>query len=262
MSKLSKDPETGWYTVIKSGNKVVGHLNNTHNPNLCEYRGCAIHDHPSDHPLNTAPLNWREDRGILERICEHGIGHPDYDSAMYLSSVGQSHQNDHGCDGCCALPEETALDYLDFLANHFEPRDWDYTRNSHITEIRYKSDHDEYNTLSYRLKQSAYWMFGKTPEWYAALGEKNNISKRLRMAIHCLKRDTNLPDGSLDSGNVITFWEETGEYLNLMQPTVGSLLVTFLKEDPEHPHAKLITAEIERLYKRYMERNEDNNKTL
>jgi hypothetical protein len=143
---------------------------------------------------------------------------------------------------------------LDNLANHFEPRDWDYTRTSHIKEIRYTSGHDPYNKLSHRIKVAAYWMFGKTPEWYSVLGEKNSIYKRLRMATHCLKRELNLPDGILDSGNVITFWEETGEYLNLMQPTVGALLVTFLKEEPEHPHAKLITKEIERLHRRYTNR--------
>lgn len=150
-----------------------------------------------------------------------------------------------------------ALDALDELANHFEPRDWDYTRNTHIEEIRYKPEHDEYNTLSFRLKHAAYWMFGKTPEWYAALGEKNSLGRRLRMATYSLKRDPNIPDGSLDSGNVITFWEETGEYLNLMQPTVGALLVTFLKEEPEHPHAIKITKEIERLHRRYVKRIKD-----
>ena len=158
-----------------------------------------------------------------------------------------------------------SVEYLHFLSNHFEFRDWDYTRNSHISEIRYKGEHDEYNKLSHRLKQAVYWMFGKTPEWYASLEEKNSVSKRLRMAQYALRRDPNLPDGVLDSGNIITFWEETGEYLNLMQPTVGSLLVTFLKEEPENPHAKMITQELERLHKRYKKRilkDENNQKTL
>lgn len=149
------------------------------------------------------------------------------------------------------------LDYLDGLANHFEFRDWDYTRVDHIKSIRYTPEHDYTNKLSHRIKQASYWMFGKTPEWYEALGEKNSLAKRFRMATYCLKRDPNLPDGVLDSGNVITFWEETGEYLNMMQPTVGSLLVTFLKEEPENPHAKLITKELERLHKRYDKRIKD-----
>ena len=143
---------------------------------------------------------------------------------------------------------------LDNLSNHFAPRDWDYTRKSNLKEIRYKSEHDEYNKLSHRLKQATYWMFGRTPEWYASLGEKNSIAKRFRMASYSLNRDPNLPDGVLDGGNVITFWEETGQYLSLMQPTVGALLANFLKEEPKNPHAKLITAEINRLHKRLNER--------
>lgn len=38
------------------------------------------------------PLNWRGDRGLIERRCPHGIGHPDPDT------VGDTV---HGCDGCC-----------------------------------------------------------------------------------------------------------------------------------------------------------------
>jgi hypothetical protein len=76
---LEKNSDTGWYTDIFINGKQ-GRLNNTHAPEACEDRGCGIHDHPSDHPLKDAPMNWRSDRGILERICDHGIGHPDRDS--------------------------------------------------------------------------------------------------------------------------------------------------------------------------------------
>ena len=148
----------------------------------------------------------------------------------------------------------STLDYLDALANHFAPRDWDYTRKSNIEDIYYTKGNDDYNSWKSRIRQAEFWLFGATPEWYSALGEKNTIAKRFRMAIYSLKRDRNTPDGILDSGNIITFWEETGEYLNLMQPTVGSLLVTFLKEEPEHPHAILITKELERLHRRFDKR--------
>lgn len=152
------------------------------------------------------------------------------------------------------MKQSKAVKKLDALSNHFEFRDWDYTRVDHIESIRYTPEHDYTNKLSHRIKQAAFWMFGKTPEWYEALGEKNSLAKRFRMATYSLKRDPNLPDGVLDSGNIITFWEETGEYLTLMQPTVGALLATFLKEEPEHPHAKLIIKELERLDRRFMKR--------
>lgn len=95
--RLLQDIKTGYWINLEYGQT----LKNVHDPALCADRGCAIHNHPSEHRLMNAPLNWREDRGILERICEHGVGHPDYDSALYLDSIGESVQNIHGCDFCC-----------------------------------------------------------------------------------------------------------------------------------------------------------------
>ena len=94
---LNQNSKTGFWTETEVGSV----MRNVHDPRACEGRGCAIHDHPSDHPLKNAPLNWRNDRGILERICEHGVGHPDYDSARYLDAIGDSISNVHGCDLCC-----------------------------------------------------------------------------------------------------------------------------------------------------------------
>ena len=85
-------------------------MTKVHPAEACEGRGCAIHDHPSDHPLVTAPLFWRSDRGILERICTHGVGHPDRDSAMFLKSIGKDFENIHGCDGCCSGAPYSFLD--------------------------------------------------------------------------------------------------------------------------------------------------------
>lgn len=77
---------------------------NVHDPAACAGRACCIHN-PSDHPLNAAPLNWREDRGLMERICEHGVGHPDKNHLDYVrrergdnAAYGEAI---HGCDGCC-----------------------------------------------------------------------------------------------------------------------------------------------------------------
>lgn len=112
---LSQDRGTGWWTLLRTQRRtryepvgearLLGRLLNVHDPSACASApGCAIHDRPSDHPLKEAPLNWREDRGILERICHHGVGHPDRDSAAYLTSIGEDNQNIHGCDGCCVYP--------------------------------------------------------------------------------------------------------------------------------------------------------------
>lgn len=47
------------------------------------------------------PAHWRHDRGILERVCSHGIGHPDSDQFDFWRETGQEWQGIHGCDGCC-----------------------------------------------------------------------------------------------------------------------------------------------------------------
>jgi hypothetical protein len=70
----------------------------------CYEHGCVVHD-PSYTIQNDEgwPFNWREDRGFMERLCSHGVGHPDIDAANYLARRGLEFQNVHGCDGCCGL---------------------------------------------------------------------------------------------------------------------------------------------------------------
>lgn len=74
-------------------------LVNVHAPEACEGRHCVIHN-PSDHPMRDFPTHFREDRQIMERICPHGIGHPDPDDAAFRASRGDD-DTVHGCDGCC-----------------------------------------------------------------------------------------------------------------------------------------------------------------
>ncbi len=73
-------------------------LTNVHGADQCAGRPCVIH-FPSDHHMRHWPLHWRDDRGICERICEHGVGHPDPDQRGIMSGAGV-----HGCCGCCATP--------------------------------------------------------------------------------------------------------------------------------------------------------------
>jgi hypothetical protein len=80
-----------------------GSLLRTHPPDRCEGEFCCMHK-PSEHPLNTAPLNWRQDRLLMERMCTHGIGHPDPDHLAFTRSISTEDadgQSVHGCDGCC-----------------------------------------------------------------------------------------------------------------------------------------------------------------
>lgn len=108
---------------------------------------CPIHN-PSNHHMRDWPLVWRDDRdeamsgamlmsvlsgvtdsavianagqgawwdadamglhGWLERVCPHGIGHPDLDSVRFgLEFYEEMKPRAHAqpCDGCCAPPTE------------------------------------------------------------------------------------------------------------------------------------------------------------
>jgi hypothetical protein len=79
--------EAELWPVRLQGGRVV----RAHGVALCE-RPCAIH-WPSQHHMRTWPQHWRGDRGIIERVCDHGVGHPDPDD--------RDRNKVHGCDGCC-----------------------------------------------------------------------------------------------------------------------------------------------------------------
>lgn len=76
----------------------------THDESQCSGEYCVIHN-PSEHHMREWPLNWRDDKGVMERICEHGIGHPDPDCAAHNEREGKAYLNVHGCDGCCRKPK-------------------------------------------------------------------------------------------------------------------------------------------------------------
>lgn len=66
----------------------------------CQSRGghCPIHN-PSNHHMVNWPTHWRDDRGMMERICPHGVGHPDPDDPKATINGNDI----HGCDGCCQV---------------------------------------------------------------------------------------------------------------------------------------------------------------
>ena len=71
----------------------------THVEGTCIDQWCTIHNR-SEHPMRVFPQHWRNDRDIMERVCPHGIGHPDPDEYRLRLEDGEV-QLVHGCDGCC-----------------------------------------------------------------------------------------------------------------------------------------------------------------
>lgn len=81
-----------------------------HLPSKCKGTICCFHN-PSKHHMVDWQLNIRLDRGgLTERICPHGIGHPDPDSLEWLKRRAKVNKRGekvsdggiHGCDGCCS----------------------------------------------------------------------------------------------------------------------------------------------------------------
>lgn len=79
---------------------VNGVLVRVHAPSECAGHHCWVHN-PSDHHMITWPVQWT-DRQTAERVCGHGLGHPDPDDVAYHRRKGRE-VSVHGCDGCCGL---------------------------------------------------------------------------------------------------------------------------------------------------------------
>lgn len=58
---------------------------NVHTATLCEGRACTIHNR-TDHLMRGFPQHYREDKGLMERVCAHGVGHPDPDEGAYIEA--------------------------------------------------------------------------------------------------------------------------------------------------------------------------------
>lgn len=72
-----------------------------HDASRCEGQHCPFHN-PSEHKMKFWEMNVRLDnKALVERMCRHGVGHPDPDSLAYFESKGISYMGVHGCDGCC-----------------------------------------------------------------------------------------------------------------------------------------------------------------
>ena len=77
----------------------------THEEGECLGPVCTLHKR-SDHGMRNFPQFWRADRAIMERVCSHGVGHPDPDEYRILNGEDDGA---HGCDGCCIPFDEEQL---------------------------------------------------------------------------------------------------------------------------------------------------------
>ena len=135
-------------------------------------------------------------------------------------------------------------DQLRQYATHFEHRDWCYSRDlGDLQAFRYDRPEDR---LPGRIKQSLYWLFRRTRDWERQVGFVG-WRHRLGMTRFALRRDSHLPDGWIEAMGVFTTWEETGEYLQYVQPTVGELLADLMDAHPDLPEVQAIADEMKRI---------------
>lgn len=88
--------------MLEHNDKTVIH--NVHPEQACEgQKACPIHM-LSLHHMRHFPQVFRDDTGLMERVCNHGIGHPDPDGLHYFRALGMDYMSIHGCDGCCRPP--------------------------------------------------------------------------------------------------------------------------------------------------------------
>lgn len=134
-------------------------------------------------------------------------------------------------------------DQLRQYATHFAPRDWNYTRDVgdlrmfHVREVRRGAR----QAFKYATRGVDDIGLGETPS-------------RWGMVRAALRGIRSHPDGVLDNGGIVTHWEETGEYLQYVQPSVGALLADLMDAHPDLPEVQAIADEMKRINDAYGER--------
>jgi hypothetical protein len=111
-----------------------------------------------------------------------------------------------------------------------------YTRDTNIKSIRYSKNEsfEPYWPLRRNLKFAFAELF---PWWAKREGWKRMLSPKpwwLPHPIHALHwmfmKNDHQPDGSLNNGCIITYWEEAGQFIEKFPPSVVAELVS-LAED-------------------------------
>lgn len=89
----------GWMDLERNKLENTNTLMWTHRKEDCKGEWCTIHNR-SNHSMRSFPQHFRFDRMLMERVCEHEVGHPDPDEIKLTGPNGWA-EAVHGCDGCC-----------------------------------------------------------------------------------------------------------------------------------------------------------------
>lgn len=87
---------------LERGEMVAIHngiLSKVHRAEHCLGPHCWVHN-PSTHHMCTWPVEWSANERTAQRICQHGLSHPDPDDVAFHQDHGRD-VTMHDCDGCC-----------------------------------------------------------------------------------------------------------------------------------------------------------------
>lgn len=145
------------------------------------------------------------------------------------------------------------LEWAESVATKFQvSRDgWYYTRDlGDLERIRYKSDHTGYNSFWRRLKRAlnVKMLLGTDSLSMQIFGKRKPSLKRAWVwFVVSMEKDKNLPDAVIGNAAIICHWEEDAEYITLFGPTVGKIIIDWMKANPEDETVKKILKEQHRL---------------
>lgn len=75
-----------------------------HTADMCSGLPCPVHA-PSHHRMSSWPLvSPAGPTPVFERLCRHGVAHPDPDSIEQATTIDPTREGEHGlhtCCGCC-----------------------------------------------------------------------------------------------------------------------------------------------------------------
>lgn len=138
-------------------------------------------------------------------------------------------------------------------AEHFVERDWENPGNNPVEVVDVRFKETRYG-LKFRLKfavkvanpfrrglaNDRILFQSGSKFWWKPVALWN----RLNMVVAVLVRELNVPDMVLDQGNVVALWSETGWYLTMVQPQVGSHIADVLEEAAHEPSVQRLAAAI------------------
>lgn len=155
-----------------------------------------------------------------------------------------------------------------YATHHQHGEGWTYSRDTGDLEaIYYKHSRTGYDHWTKRYQRAIREFFAKIIKGGSSFEKQlmgdywkqPSLRRRFSGAWIAFKvygrRDKGRPDGQIN-GNPM-HWEEDGEYIQCVGPTVGEKIADFLENEPANPYAVAIAEEMNRIWELSMKRHRE-----